>query len=428
LGKAGLEKIYEKYLRGEKGIRYLEVDAHGFEQRRMKGLEPLPGSDLYLTLDIDLQKVAEESLAGKAGAVVAMEVNSGRLLVLASSPPLAQEQFIGGISHKEWQALLDDPLFPLVDKSIQGQYPPGSTYKVVTALAGLAEKVITPETVYYCAGSFFFGGRRYGCWKRGGHGAVDLHRALTESCDVYFYQVGLDLGVDRMARYAFSLGLGAVTGIELEHEKPGLVPTSEWKKKHRQESWQKGETLSTAIGQGFNLTTPIQIARMMAAVANGGVLYRPLLVDAVIDQEGHEVARFAPQEEGRVLGTARALALIREGLVSAVNDRHGTGRAARLEKITVAGKTGTAQVVRLEQYKGLGEDKIPYKYRDHAWFMCFAPAEKPEIAVAVLVEHGLHGGSGAGPVAKAILARYFADALDEADLKAMEMDADFEGD
>jgi penicillin-binding protein 2 len=221
--------------------------------------------------------------------------------------------------------------------------------------------------------------------------------------------------------------LGEKSGIELEHEKPGLVPTSEWKKKYRRESWQKGETLSVAIGQGFDLTTPIQIGRMMAAVANGGVLYRPLLLDSVVNQEGEVLLRHGPEEEGRILGSSQALALIRDALVSAVNDRRGTGRAARLENITVAGKTGTAQVVRLEQYKGLAEDKIPYKYRDHAWFACFAPAEKPEIAVAVLVEHGLHGGSGAGPVARAVLARYFADQLDEAALEAMKLEPVFEG-
>ena len=407
IGKTGIEKLFEIPLRGEKGRLYVEVDAHGFEQKRLPGLEPLPGNDIQLTLDLKLQQTAHEALAGRAGAVVVMEVDSGRVLTLTSSPSLNLEEFLGGISTTAWNKLLNDPLHPLVNKAIMGQYPPGSTYKLVTALAGLTEDIITPETVFYCSGSLKFGNRHYGCWKRGGHGPTDLHKALRESCDVYFYMVGQKLGVDNLARYASSLGLGLKTGIELEHEKNGLVPTSEWKKRKYKESWQKGETLSVAIGQGFNLTTPLQVCRMTAAVANGGTLYRPQLIETISDPEGHVLETLHPITEGYALGSQNSLKLIQKGLTAAVNDKHGTGTEASMEDIIVAGKTGTAQVIRLARFKNVPEEEIPYQFRDHAWFTCYAPAEKPEIAVTVLVEHGQHGGSTAGPVAKAVLTQYF---------------------
>ncbi|NOQ45709.1 MAG: penicillin-binding protein 2 [Desulfobulbaceae bacterium] len=422
IGKMGLERLREKDLRGEKGRHYMEVNALGFEQKNLKGAEPLPGNDLQLTIDIDLQQTAEKMMAEgeKAGAVVALEANSGRLLVLASAPELHLNEFVGGISHKAWKALLDNPHHPLVNKIVQGQYPPASTYKMITAAAGLAEGVITPESVIYCPGYYRFGNRTYRCWKRGGHGAVNLKRALSESCDVYFYQVGQRLGVDRLARYAKQFGLGEKTGVEMEHEKPGLIPTSEWKKRRYGQAWQEGETLSVAIGQGFDLVTPLQLAMMTATVANGGTLYRPSLIETVSDPEGNIIDRFEPHIMERLSGQGRHLQLVREGLIEAVNGKRGTGRRARLKNkaITVAGKTGTAQVVRLKQYKHLKEKDIPYKYRDHAWFTCFAPAENPEIVVTVLVEHGLHGGSVAAPVAQAVLEVYFADR--QMDLDTME--------
>lgn len=408
LGKRGFEKLYEDELRGEKGIMYMEVDAHGFEQRQLKGKEPLSGNDLQLTIDLDLQLEAEKAMAGRAGAVVAMDVQSGRILAFASAPPLHLEDFVGGISTKNWQALLNNIKRPLVHKTIQGQYPPGSTYKIVTALAGLSKGVITPNTVYYCSGSMRFGKRRYGCWKEGGHGPVSLHRALAESCDVYFYQVGLKVGVDSLAEYANRMGLGHKTGIDFEYEKSGLIPTSAWKKLAKGVSWQEGETLSIAIGQGFNLVTPLQVCQMTSALANGGILYKPFLIEKIIDPEGHITREFEPIVDVELIGMEKFFELIRKGLVGAVNDRHGTGIAARLKDITVAGKTGTAQVVTMEKFKEVDEEDVAYKHRDHAWFTSFAPAENPEIAVTVLVEHGGHGGSAAAPVAKKILERYFA--------------------
>lgn len=423
IGKRGFEKLYEKELRGEKGTLYMEVDALGFEQRQLQGREPLPGNDLQLTIDLDLQLEAEKAMAGKAGAVVAMDVRSGRLLVFTSAPPVHLEDFVGGISHKNWQALLNDIKRPLVFKTIQGQYPPGSTYKVVTALAGLAKGVINPNTVFYCSGSMAFGNRRYGCWKEGGHGAVSLHRALAESCDVYFYQVGLKVGVDSLAEYANRFGLGQKTGIEFESEKSGLIPTAAWKKLAKNVPWQEGETLSIAIGQGFNLVTPLQVCQMTAALANGGILYRPFLVEKIFDPEGQIIRESEPKVEVELVGMEQYLDLIRKGLVGAVNDTHGTGKEARLKDITVAGKTGTAQVVTMEKFKETDEEDVAYEHRDHAWFTSFAPAEDPEIAVTVLVEHGGHGGSAAAPIAKKILERYFAGKSKAKDEKAQEQQA-----
>ena len=413
VGKMGLEKLRETHLHGEKGREYMEVNAQGFEQKYLKGIEPLPGADLQLTINMELQKVAEEIMANdnKAGAVVAVEVNSGRVLVASSAPQLKLDEFIGGISSKAWQEMLDNSRHPLINKTVQGQYPPASTYKIVTALAGLAEREIDPETVIFCPGHYKLGNRTYRCWKRRGHGAVNLQIALSESCDVYFYQVGQRVGVDRLAKYASHFGLGRRTGVDMEHEKSGLIPTADWKKRRYNKSWQKGETLSVAIGQGFDLATPIQISMMTAALANGGTLYKPGIIESVKDPDGRVIERFEPKVVDRLVGQGQNLKLIRASLVEAVNGKHGTGKPAKLENITVAGKTGTAQVVRLKQYAHLKEKDIPYKYRDHAWFTCFAPAENPEIAVTVLVEHGLHGSSGAAPIARAILEAYFGDRL-----------------
>jgi penicillin-binding protein 2 len=408
IGKQGLEKLLEPELRGELGHTLLEVDAHGFEKKQVATQEPLPGGDVYLTIDQELQKAAEEAMAGQAGAVVASEVNTGRLLVLASSPPLKLEEFVGGISQKAWKEMLDNPMRPLTNKAIQGQYPPASTYKIVTALAALGERAITSETILHCGGSLRLGNRTFNCWKRRGHGWVNLNRALAESCDVFFYQVIQKINVNTLAAYSESLGFGQKTGIILEHEKGGLVPTTAWKKKTLKESWQEGESLAVAIGQGFNLATPLQVNKMMAAVANGGILYRPQLIEKIIDPDGRSIKSFEAIRDGEFKGREADLELVRQGLIAAVNTRHGTAEGIKLKNLTIAGKTGTAQVVHLSHVKHISdENKIPYKYRDHAWFTCFAPAEKPEIAVTVLIEHGQHGGSAAAPVARKVLMKYF---------------------
>ncbi len=415
IGKMGIEKLREKDLRGEKGTSFSEVNAKGFEQQLLKRLEPLPGRELHLTLDSTMQQVAENMMNkdDKSGAVVAIDVNSGRLLTLASTPTIHLEEFVGGISTKNWNRLLENKHKPLINKAVQGTYPPGSTYKMITALAGLENGIVDKETVFYCPGYYSFGNRVYRCWKHSGHGAVGLMRALAESCDVYFYQVGQQVGVDVLAEYARKFGLGTKTGLEIEHEKNGLVPTKLWKRKRYNQKWHEGETLSIAIGQGFNLVTPLQIAVMTSMLANGGKNYLPQLVERVVDPDGKILEELQPQLTMELVGMEKNLKLIQQGLFDVVQGDRGTARIARIEGINIAGKTGTAQVVKVAQYKNLKDEDIPYKYRDHAWFTCYAPAEDPEIAVTVLVEHGLHGSSGAAPIAKAVLEAYFADRLPE---------------
>jgi len=415
IGKKGLEKLREEDLRGEKGHSYSEVDAKGFEQQLLKTVEPLPGRQLRLTLDVDLQQIAESYMTAgeKSGAVVAMEVKTGRLLVAASAPTIHISDFVGGISTEKWQALLDNPKHPLINKVVQASYPPGSTYKMVTAMAGLAKGVIDNDTVFYCPGHYTFGNRRYRCWKHSGHGPVNLLKAIGESCDVYFYQVGQKVGVDGLAEYAEKLGLGKKTGIEMEYEKSGLAPTKKWKEKYRNAKWQDGETLSVAIGQGFNLVTPLQMCSMTATLANGGKLYRPQLIEQVIDPEGKIIETFSPELVSEITGLDQYFNSIRRGMEEVVQGKRGTARSVAIEGLRIGGKTGTAQVVKVAQYRGLKEEDIPYKYRDHGWFTCYAPAEDPEIAVTVLVEHGLHGGSGAGPIARAVLNQYFSGRLNQ---------------
>lgn len=409
IGKSGLEKIREADLRGEKGSSSSEVNARGFEQQLLTNLEALPGRDIKLTIDAEMQNVAESfmEIGEKSGAVVAMEVNSGRLLTIASTPPIHLEQFLGGISIKNWKALLENKKHPLINKVVQATYPPGSTYKMITAFAGLATGVIDPSTEIYCPGHYRFGNRTYRCWKHSGHGEVNLHRALSESCDVYFYQVGQKVGVDGLAKFAKMFGLGAKTGVELEHEKNGLVPTKAWKRKRYNTKWHEGETLSVAIGQGFNLATPLQICLMTSVIANSGKLFLPQLVESITDSDGTVIEKFEPKLISEIKGYSHYFRLIKQAMVEVVHGKQGTARNVKIEGITIGGKTGTAQVVKVAVYKNLKEEDIPYKYRDHAWFTCFAPAENPEIAVTVLVEHGLHGGSGAGPVARAVLKKYF---------------------
>jgi penicillin-binding protein 2 len=415
IGKRGLERLREEDLRGEKGRSFTEVDARGFEQQLLKTVEPLPGSELHLTLDVDLQQIAESYMAAgeKSGAVVAMEVKSGRVLAAVSAPTIHIKDFVGGISTKNWKALLDNKKHPLINKVAQAAYPPGSTYKMVSALAGLSRGVIDENTVLYCPGWYRFGNRTYRCWKHSGHGQVNLHKAISQSCDVFFYQVGQRVGVDALAEFAKKLGLGKRSGIEMEYEKNGIAPTKSWKVKNRKAKWQEGETLSVAIGQGFNLTTPLQICLMTATIANGGKVYRPQLVEKVVDPEGNVTDSFKPELLSELKGVDRYLSLIKKGMEEVVHGKRGTARKVKIEGLRIAGKTGTAQVVRIAQYKHLKEEDIPYKYRDHAWFTCFAPADNPEIAVTVLVEHGLHGGSGAGPIARAVLNQYFTGRLNQ---------------
>jgi penicillin-binding protein 2 len=403
IGKFGVERAYEAYLRGEPGGRQVEVNASGQVMRVLSTVAARPGQNVYLTIDRELQEKTEQLLEGVVGAAVAVDPQNGHVLALVSSPSFNQNSFVNGIAADSWESLISNPFRPLENKAIQGEYPPGSTFKIITAIAGLEEKVIDETTTFDCEGSLPFGGRDFRCWKKEGHGRVDIRRALTESCDVFFYRLGQRLGIDRLAWYAKACGLGARTGIALDHEARGLIPSSVWKKKRFGVPWQEGETLSVAIGQGYDLTTPLQMALVAASVGNGGTRYRPLILDRVETMEGEIVYRNLPQVAGKIPASPRTLNIVQQGLWNAVNGERGTASRARLKDIQVAGKTGTAQVIGRKEG---GEDYLPPHLRPHAWFVCYAPVGHPRIAVAVLVENGEHGASTAGPVAREMVKAY----------------------
>lgn len=406
IGKFGVEKSYQSLLQGKRGGRQVEVDARGRVVRVLQTVDAQAGLNLYLTIDSGLQKKAEELLSGKAGAAVALDPRTGRVLALASSPSFDQNIFVDGMSGDQWKSLVGNPYRPMENKAIQALYPPASTYKIITALAGLEEGIIDANTTFFCPGYHAFGNRVYRCWKRGGHGHMNVVSAIEQSCDVFFYQVGQKLGIDRLAWYAKACGLGSVTGIELDNEEPGLVPTAAWKRKKTGTPWQGGETLSVAIGQGYNLVTPLQMAVAISAIANGGARYQPLVLHHARRADGGVVQRREPRIVGRLPVSEQTLALVQKGLWRVVNGDRGTARRIRLKNVDIAGKTGTAQV--FSRKKSEDNTKTPDEehLKPHAWFVAYAPAENPEIAVSVLIEHGEHGSSAAAPVAGELI-RYF---------------------
>ncbi|MDR3580988.1 MAG: penicillin-binding protein 2 [Oryzomonas sp.] len=403
LGKNGIERSWEKELHGIDGGRQLEVDARGRVLRTISESYPTVGNSVVLTINAKLQKVAEDAFGDQAGAAVAMDVNTGEVLAFVSKPGFDPALFSGKMPADTWKEYLEDKRHPLENKALTGQYPPGSTFKIITALAGLEDGKIDEKTTVNCNGSYELGTSIFNCWNRHGHGVTNLKKALRESCDVYFYQLGERLGVDRIAAMAKRFMLGAPMGIGLAHEKGGMIPTSEWKMKRFAKRWFHGETLPVAIGQGYVLMTPIQLASMIATVANEGTVYRPFLVKRIIDADGKPLKEFKPEAMGTTGISAEKFRLVKQGLFAVVNEPGGTGGAARLSDVHVAGKTGSSQVVKLRDSK----QATPYQYRDHALFVAFAPYEKPEIAVAVVVEHGEHGGSAAGPIAGRMLRAWF---------------------
>lgn len=410
IGKVGIERIYETHLRGERGGRQVEVSALGRVARVLSSVPAKPGDNIYLTIDETLQQKAEEMLRGNTGAVAAMDPETGEILAMASHPTFDPNAFITGMNFDEWNQLSSDPRRPLENKVIQAQYPPASVYKIVLAMAGLEEGVIDAETEFNCTGALFFGNRSYRCWRwnRGGHGNLNVIQALAQSCDVYFYKVGLELGVDKIAWYATASGLGENTGIDLDHESSGLIPTSNWKKRRFNESWQPGETLSIAIGQGYNLVTPLQALTLTAAVANGGDRYKPMIVKTIKSTEGKVLFQGEPVQVGRLPVSQGTLELVKEGLREVVGGRRGTAHAIDLPDFQISGKTGTAQVVGRKEEAVVQESEAEEgsTFKDHAWFVAYAPSEKPRIAVAVIVEHGEHGSSAAAPIAKEIIRLY----------------------
>jgi penicillin-binding protein 2 len=403
VGRCGVELAWETYLRGKRGYRRIEVDAYGRELGELDQLSPTPGGNVYLTLDLKLQQEAEACLEGKAGAIVALDPRNGKILALASAPAYSQEAFERGLSAQEWQRISSHKDHPLENRALKGQYPPGSTFKIVMALAGLEEKVITPQTVISCSGTLTSGNHVFHCWKKHGHGGMNLHSALVHSCDVYFYTVGKRLGIDRIAKWGRRFGLGSPTGLNLDKEMPGLVASSAWKLSRFKAPWQEGDTLSVAIGQGYNLATPLQMAQVAAAVANGGLVYEPQLVERVESPAGEVLFQSQPVLKSTLGASAANLALVQKALAGVVSD--GTGRNAKLPHVEVAGKTGTSQIVALEK-----EKKGSKATENHAWFVAYAPVKEPTIAVAVLVEHGGGGGAVAAPLARRVLAAAFPEA------------------
>ncbi|MCP4107509.1 MAG: penicillin-binding protein 2 [Desulfobacteraceae bacterium] len=417
IGKSGIENAAEEYLKGKRGGRQVEVNSAGQVVRILKTVEAKPGHNIYLTIDHKLQKKAEELTEGFASAVVAMDPANGEILAMASNPSFNPNAFVGGISTRKWISLNSNPFGPLNNKVIQGNYPPASTYKIITAIAGLEEGVIDENTTVYCPGYYEYGNRTFRCWKRWGHGTVDIIKALDNSCDVYFYQVGQKLGVDLLAKYAKLYGLGSRTGIKLAHEKRGLIPTAAWKKRRTGDEWMEGENLPIAIGQGYNLVTPVQMAVFISAISNGGIIFTPRIIKKMeaADSEApdnpshstpvHEQENDTGKIAGRVSVSKKTMDIVKKGLWEVVNGS-GTAQIARIEGIEICGKTGTGQVIGRKINGDSGHVRLPDHLKAHAWFVAYAPCDAPKIALAIIVENGEHGSGTASPIARELIKLY----------------------
>lgn len=390
IGQTGLEYKYDDLLRGKAGEKIVEVDALGRELRLIREFPPVKGEDIYLTIDAFLQEAAYKALENQNGAFVALNPETGAILAMVSTPSFDPNMFVERVPTKYWAELINNPQNPLLNKAIQGLYPPGSTFKIITALAALEEGLISADKMLVnCRGGINLGKWTFGCWKKEGHGYVDLKRALSESCDVYFYEVGKILGIERISNYAKKLGLGEITGFILE-EKSGLIPDENWKIKTLKTSWYLGDTFNTSIGQGFLKVTPLQMAMVMATFVNGGIKYKPYILRDI-------------KLEGTNLGfNNRNLEIIKEALDSVVNEPTGTASGAKSFLIKFGGKTGTVQVVS----KTVKEKLFRKNIEHHAWFIGYAPVNNPEIAFSVIVEHGGSGGAVAAPIARNSLEGY----------------------
>jgi penicillin-binding protein 2 len=393
VGKQGVELMLERRLRGTKGLEEFEVDASGRVLSSRVVSQPIMGEDLDLSISLPLQEVAIKALDGRAGSVVAMDADTGEVLALVSLPSYDPNEFVVGISHAKWNALLEDPLHPLQNRPVQSAYPPGSIFKLVVGALGLESGTVTPSKTVFCSGKHTLGTRVFRCWNRGGHGTTDFRKSLRESCDVYYYQLGEQLGVEAITDFSIKCGFGVRTGIELPHERSGNMPTPEWKFKRFGEKWQRGETLNYAIGQGYTLTTPLQATRFVAALVNGGKILRPTLL---LSEE--------PEVLGELPISPAVRKLVVDAMVATVEEDRGTARILRRPGLRIGGKTGTAQVVKLQdKHEKKKTHEIPYKYRDHAWMASFGEKDGKRYVVVSMVEHGGHGSSDAGPVAGAVL-------------------------
>ncbi|MBK1647163.1 penicillin-binding protein 2 [Rhabdochromatium marinum] len=408
IGKIGIEKAYEDALHGKVGFQQVEINARGRVLRTLEEQLPTSGEDLVLFLDIDLQQDIMRAMAGKRGAVVAIDPNSGGVLAMVSTPGFDANLFVDGISVKDYVALRDSIDKPLYNRAVRGQYPPASTIKPFIGLGGLASGAISFRDGKYCGGYFQLPGHshRYRCWKRSGHGTLTVTDAVVQSCDVFFYRLAHDMGIERLDRFLADFGFGAKTGIDFADELGGLLPTPEWKERVRGRPWYPGETLIVGIGQGAFLVTPLQLAAATAAMANHGTYFQPRMVQAVRDPSTGLVHtteavshRIAVDGEAKWQGIVDAMALVVEG-------SRGTARRIRNRLIRIAGKTGTAQVFTIGQTERYNEAQVAERMRDHALFIAFAPIEAPQIAVAVIVENGRHGGSTAAPIARQVIDSY----------------------
>lgn len=393
VGRRGVELEYDAKLRGEDGERVVVVDSHGQSVEELGREVGRPGGELTLSLDAGLQQEAERQLEGKAGAVVALDPRNGEILALVSAPGYDPNLFTRRLEVADWQQLIENPLLPLQNRALASAYPPGSVFKMVMAAAGLAEGVVSTEDGVFCSGTKTFYKRPFHCWKAGGHGFMNLESALKNSCDIYFYTLGQKLGIERIARYARLFDFGAATGVDLDGEKRGLVPDGAWSERQRRQPWYPGETISVAIGQGALLATPLQMAVMAAAFANGGYLVTPHLVRG---DDSHP-----PRRIDLPPGVFEP---IRRGMWKVVNDG-GTGASARVAGVEIAGKTGTVQVVAHTAFED--SSLRPYAERNHAWFASFAPFNNPTVVIVVFLEHGGQGSRAAAPVAKVLYEKLF---------------------
>lgn len=408
IGKIGVERWMEEDLRGKAGTRRIEVNAVGRVMRELERHEGDPGADIRLTIDADVQNFAQVRLGEESAAAVVMDVRNGDIIAIASAPSFDPNLFVRGISHDDYNGLMEDDHRPLANKTVQGVYPPGSTFKMVTALAAIKEGLISVNTTVRCPGHLEVGGRRFHCWKRSGHGTVDLERSLAESCDVYYYDIAQKVGIDKIAEMGRELGLGIRHDIPMSAIADGIMPNKQWKMERHKSEWRIGDTINASIGQGYVLTSPLQLAVMTARIATGRAVV-PRLVRSI---DGRETE--VPQASELAVPES-ALRTIRSGMFAVMNSQRGTAYSSRIAEETLvwAGKTGTSQVRNItaaERARGvISNDQLPWNRRDHALFVGFAPFENPRYAVAVVVEHGGGGSTAAAPIARDIMLRALHD-------------------
>jgi len=403
IGRSGAEKLHDLALRGKAGSSQLEVNAVGRVIRELSREEGTPGAEVRLTLDLAMQKLATERLGGESAAAVVVDVETGEILTLVSTPGFDPEEFSRGLDDAAWKSLASDPRAPLANKAVAGQYAPGSTIKMIVALAAMEAGIASPDHRVFCTGEVELGTAKFHCWKKGGHGWMDMADSIAQSCDVYFYDIARKLGIDRIGAMARRFGLGAPLALDLPGEKPGLIPSRDWKRAVIGTPWQQGETLVAGIGQGFLLATPLQLAMMTARLVNGGRAVPPHLTRRPADAE-------APAPATRIDVSAKALDFLRRAMSRVVNDPRGTAFGSRIADagFDMGGKTGTSQVRRItaaERLTGVRKNEdLPWAARDHALFVGFAPEDRPRYAAAVVVEHGGSGSKAAAPVARDLLA------------------------